>query len=25
MGQGQEEIAVKALHDAGKTGGWIML
>ena len=25
MGQGQEEIAIKALHKAGKDGSWIML
>lgn len=25
MGQGQEEIAIKALHNAGKQGHWIML
>ena len=25
MGQGQEEIAIKALHDAGKQGNWIMM
>lgn len=25
MGQGQEEIAIKALHEAGKVGNWIML
>jgi dynein heavy chain, axonemal len=25
MGQGQEEIAIKALYDAGKQGNWIML
>lgn len=25
MGQGQEESAIKALHDAGKEGKWIML
>src|SRR3569833_2371319 len=25
MGQGQEEIAIKALHEAGKNGNWIML
>ena len=25
MGQGQEEIAIKALHAAGKSGHWIML
>lgn len=25
MGQGQEEIAIKALHAAGKAGHWIML
>ena len=25
MGQGQEDIAIKALHNAGKQGHWIML
>jgi dynein heavy chain len=25
MGQGQEDIAIKALHAAGKNGHWIML
>lgn len=25
MGQGQEEIAIKALYEAGKKGNWIML
>jgi dynein heavy chain len=25
MGQGQEDIAIKALHAAGKSGHWIML
>jgi dynein heavy chain len=25
MGQGQEDIAIKALHNAGKLGYWIML
>ena len=25
MGQGQEEIAIKALYEAGKHGHWIML
>lgn len=25
MGQGQEDIAIKALHEAGKNGNWIML
>jgi len=25
MGQGQEEIAIRALHEAGKQGHWIML
>jgi dynein heavy chain len=25
MGQGQEDIAIKALHEAGKNGHWIML
>ena len=24
MGQGQEEIAIKALHEAGKNGNWVM-
>jgi len=24
MGQGQEEIALKALRDAGKAGNWVM-
>ena len=25
MGQGQEDIAIKALHEAGKNGHWIMI
>ena len=25
MGQGQEEIAIRALKDAAKTGKWIMI
>mmetsp|Transcript_44320 Transcript_44320/g.32325 ORF Transcript_44320/g.32325 Transcript_44320/m.32325 type:complete len:128 (-) Transcript_44320:1474-1857(-) len=25
MGQGQEQIAINALHEAGKHGNWIML
>jgi dynein heavy chain len=25
MGQGQEDIAIKALHDCAKKGNWIMV